>query len=87
MVKDTAHYTNIINRGRSQGFFSFRLGHSIHPENNKPWKRRNIKPFLPRDKEEASKVLNWILHIAGLPPLKFTLKLLETKQKGGEPCE
>jgi len=66
---------------------SFRLRHSNHRRDNKPWKRRNIRPFVPRNKEEACRVINWILLKAGLPPLKFTLKLFETKNKGGEPLD
>jgi hypothetical protein len=39
--------------------------------------RRNIRPLIPKDKEEASKIVNWILHLEG----KFTLKFLETNKK------
>jgi hypothetical protein len=41
--------------------------------------------LVPGDKEEASKIVNWILQKAGLPPLEFTLRLFKTKNKGGEP--
>jgi hypothetical protein len=64
---------------------SFRLGHSIQSKDiNKPWIRRNIRPLIPKDKEEASKVVSWILQIAGLPPLKFTLKLFERKKEADD---
>jgi len=48
---------------------------------NKPWIRRNIRPLIPEDKQDASGVVSWIPKIVGLPPLKFTLKLFETKKQ------
>jgi len=46
---------------------------------NKPWIRRNIRPLIPEDKQDASKIVNWILQIAGLS----TSNSFEAKRKLG----
>jgi hypothetical protein len=61
---------------------SFRLGHSIQGK-NRPWKKRYAKPFSPKDKDEASKIVREIFISSGLPPVEYILNILN--KRGGSP--
>ncbi len=65
--------------GSNNSDYTFGLGHGI--QGSKPWSRKKVKPFVPQNKKEALYLLKQILYIAGLPPLKFTLKLLKERRK------
>jgi hypothetical protein len=53
---------------------SFRLGHSIQGK-NRPWKKRYAKPFSPKDKDEASRIVREIFISSGLPPVEYIFVL------------
>jgi hypothetical protein len=73
---------SISQRLTCQGFYSFGIGHSIQGK-NRPWKKRYAKPFSPKDKDEASRIVREIFISSGLPPVEYILKIL--KKRGGSP--
>lgn len=62
--------------------YSFRLGHHQQVKGNKPWGRRQKRPFVAKDKKDAQKIIRLVLQKVGIPPLEFLYQLLNNP-KGG----